>query len=326
MTTATQILDTEPSPAVAPLAECTDARPISAAVRLRDYSELVKIRVTTLVVMTTWCGCYLAAVRSGVSSVSWMVLHALIGVGITKAGTAALNEVMERDVDARMRRTAIRPLVTGHMSMMQGLIAGLIMMFGGWIYLAVTTNWLAAVLTIATSLAYLLAYTPLKRVHPICTFLGAFPGAMPPVVGWVAVRGRLEWPAFILFAVVFFWQFPHFYSIAWLYREDYQRAGIRMLPVVEPDGRSTAREIMAYLIALMLTTLAAAASGMAGQAYLLGSVALGLGYFWYGWRLATGKWDTRPAESKRRARNLLQASVLYLPLLMALMMLNAKVY
>lgn len=326
MTTATQILDPESSVATASVDVAAEPRRNSAAVRFRDCCELIKIRVTTLVVMTAWCGCYLAAVRSGVSSISWTVFHALLGVGLAKAGTAALNEVMERDVDARMRRTAIRPLVTGHMSKAQGLIAGLTMMIGGWIYLGLATNWLAAALTAATSLAYLLAYTPLKRVHPICTFIGAFPGAMPPVVGWVAVRGRLEWQAFLLFAIVFFWQFPHFYSIAWLYREDYQRAGIRMLPVAEPDGRSTSREIIAYHVALLLTTVAAAAGGMAGRAYLLGAIALGLGFFWFGWRLAAGQWEMRPAESKRRARNLLQASVLYLPLLMALMMLNAMGY
>jgi protoheme IX farnesyltransferase len=165
----------------------------------------------------------------------------------------------------------------------------------------------------------------MKQVHPVCTFIGAFPGAMPPLLGWTAARGRLDWQAFVLFAIVFFWQFPHFHSIAWLYREDYERAGIRMLPVVESDGRSTVREIIGYLCALLMTTVAAAAAGIAGRVYLGGALLLGLGFFWFGWRLSAGNLPPQASESRRRARHLLQASVIYLPLLLALLILNATV-
>ena len=297
----------------------------SFALLLRDYSELVKARVTTLIVMTTWCGFYMGAAKAGVSSVSWTLLHALLGVGLAAGGTAALNEAFERDLDARMHRTAARPLVTGRMSMAQGVTLGLAMVLGSSLYLALTTNWLAAALTFATSAVYLLAYTPMKQVHPVCTFIGAFPGAMPPLLGWAAARGRLDGQAFILFAIVFFWQFPHFHSIAWLYRDDYERAGIRMLPVVESDGRSTGREILGYLGALLLTTMAAAAAGIAGRIYLAGALLLGIGFFWFGWRLAASNLPPQTAESRRRARHLLQASVIYLPLLLALLILNAAV-
>lgn len=297
----------------------------SFSLLVRDYSELVKARVTALIMMTAWCGFYFGALKSGAHWFSWPLLHAVVGVGLAAAGTAALNEVMERDLDGRMRRTAIRPLVTGRMSLAHGIIAGTALVLGGVVYLWLAANGLAAVLTLATSLVYLGAYTPLKRVHPICTFVGAFPGAMPPVLGWAAVRGRLDAEALVLFAILFFWQFPHFHSIAWLYREDYERADIRMLPVVEADGRSTARAIVLYLAALLPTTLAPAWLHMAGSIYLAGAALLGVVFFWFGWRLAARRLPPQKAESKQLARHLLQASVLYLPLLFALMMLNARV-
>jgi protoheme IX farnesyltransferase len=278
-----------------------------------------------LILMTAWCGFYLGAAKSGIHALSWALFHALLGIGLAAGGTAALNEAMEHDLDGRMRRTARRPLVTGRLSLAHGVSVGLSMVVGGSIYLGLLANGLVAGLTFATSAVYLLAYTPLKRVDPICTFVGAFPGAMPPVLGWVAVRGRLDWEALVLFGIVFFWQFPHFHSIAWLYREDYERAGIRMLPVVDADGRSTAREIVIYLSALLLTTLAAGVLGMAGRVYLLGAIVLGIGFFWFGWRLVAGQLPPGKAESRRLARHLLQASVMYLPALFALMMLNATI-
>jgi protoheme IX farnesyltransferase len=291
---------------------------------LRDYSELVKARVTTLIVITTWCGFYLGAAKAGGSSISWTLFHALAGVGLAAGGTAALNEAMERDLDARMRRTAARPLVTGRMSLAHGVTLGLAMVLGGSLYLALATNWLASGLTFATSAVYLLAYTPMKRIHPVCTFIGAFPGAMPPILGWAAARGRVDGPALILFAIVFFWQFPHFHSIAWLYREDYERAGIRMLPVVDGDGRSTRREILICLGALLLAVVAAACAGMAGRIYLIGALLLTAGFFWFGGRLAVGA-PSHGGESRRRARHLLQASVIYLPLMFVLLILNTTV-
>lgn len=291
---------------------------------LRDYSELTKFRVTSLIVMTSWAGFYFGATRSGTSCLSWTLFHALLGIGLVSGGTAALNEVLERDLDARMRRTQMRPLVTGRMGLGHGLAAGLIMVVGGVEYLAFTTNLLTAFLTAATAATYLGAYTPLKRVHPLCTFVGAFPGAMPPVLGWTAIRGKLDWEALVLFAIVFFWQFPHFHSIAWLYREDYERASIRMLPVVQPDGHSTARAMVLYSAALLLVTVAPALMGMAGSWYLAGAMILGIGFFWTAVRLLRINMPATATQSKRYARNVLQASVFYLPLLFALMMIDAN--
>jgi len=294
------------------------------AARARDYSELVKARVTMLIMVTAWCGFYFGALKSGTGWMNWSLIHAVFGVGMAAGGTAALNEVMERDLDGRMRRTSRRPLVTGHMSLRHGLAVGVALVLGGSLYLALCANWLSALLTLATSVVYLAAYTPLKRVHPICTFVGAFPGAMPPVLGWTAIRGRLDVETLVLFAIVFLWQFPHFHSIAWLYWEDYDRAQIRMLPVVEPDGRSTARQIVVYLAALLPATIAPAWFAMAGKVYLAGALVLGVAFFWFGWRLAASGLAPQKAESRKLARHLLQASVLYLPLLFALMMLNAR--
>ena len=288
----------------------------------RDYSVLVKARVTTLIVMTAWAGAYFAAAKSGLPLLSWMLLHALVGIGLVSGGTAAINEVLERDVDALMRRTAQRPLVTGSMGLLHASIIAFGMTIGGVLYLGITTNWLTATLTALTSFSYLVVYTPMKRVHPICTFLGAFPGAMPPVLGWTAIRGHLDPEALVLFAILFFWQFPHFHSIAWLYREDYQNARIRMLPVVESDGRSTAFAIVLYASALVPVSLAPALIGMAGWTYFAGALLLGLGMFWFSLRMWTMKLRPSAPQSKLRARHVLQASVIYLPLLFALMMLN----
>ena len=288
----------------------------------RDYAELIKLRVTTLIVMTAWCGYYFGALKSGVSSLSWGLLHALLGIALVSGGTAALNEVLEWDIDGRMRRTAQRPLPAGRMSLLHATIVGVLMTIGGALYLGLALNPLTGCLSLATSVVYLAAYTPLKKVHPICTFVGAFPGAMPGVLGWTAARGRLEWGALVMFAIVFFWQFPHFFSIAWLYREDYEEGGIRMLPVVEPDGKSTARQILLYSVGLIPISLLPTFLGMSGKLYLLGALLMGSALFYFGARLATLQMEPNTARSKQRARHLLQATVFYLPLLFALMMLN----
>jgi heme o synthase len=294
-----------------------------AAAIARDYSELIKARVTTLIIMTAWCGCYFAALKTGVSSLSWTLLHALLGIGLVSAGTAAMNEVVERDLDAKMRRTAIRPLVTRSMSVLHASLASLLMIVGGTLYLGLATNWLTAGLTFATSAVYLLAYTPLKKVAPICTFVGAFPGAMPPLLGWTAFRGKIDAEGLVLFAILFFWQFPHFHSIALLYREDYERAGIRMLPVVEKDGRSTARAILMYAVALVPVSLAPALLGMSGRVYFAGALALGLALLYVSSRIWTKGLSPATPQGKLLARQLLQATVFYLPLLFALMMIDA---
>ena len=290
---------------------------------VRDYAELTKLRVTTLVVMTAWCGYYFGAIRAGVSSFSWGLFHTLLGVGLVAGGTAALNEVMESDVDRHMRRTAGRPLPTGRMSTRRALVSGVAMALGGVLYLSLALNPLTGLLSVATAAVYLGAYTPLKKIHPICTFVGAFPGAMPGVLGWTAARGRLEWGALAMFAIVFFWQFPHFFSIAWLYREDYAAGKIRMLPVVEVDGRSTARQIIFYSVALIPVTLVPTFLGMAGMFYAACAVLLGLAMLYFAVRLAHLKAPITAAISKQRARQLLQATVFYLPILFLAMMLNS---
>ncbi|MGH9546017.1 MAG: heme o synthase [Terriglobales bacterium] len=291
---------------------------------VRDYKELTKLRVTTLIIMTAWCGYYFGALKSGVSSLSWGLFHALLGIGLVSGGTAALNEVMEWKTDGRMRRTAQRPIPAGRFSLLHATLVGTFMTFGGALYLGLVLNPLTAWLALATSAVYLGAYTPLKKVHPICTFVGAFPGAMPGVLGWTAARGQLEWGALVMFAIVFFWQFPHFFSIAWLYRQDYEDGGIRMLPVVEPDGKSTARQILLYSVALIPISLLPTFLGMSGKLYLVAALVLGVALLYFGWRLASLKVASSNARSKQRARQLLQATVFYLPLLFALMMLNPK--
>ena len=290
---------------------------------LHDYAELMKLRVTTLIVMTAWCGYYFGAQKAGVSSLTWGLFHALLGIGLVSSGTAALNEVMERDVDSKMRRTAQRPLPAGRMTLRHAMVAGLVAAVGGSIYLAIFTNPLTGLLTLLTSVVYLAAYTPLKKVSPICTFVGAFPGAMPGVLGWTAARGRLEWGTWILFAILFVWQFPHFFSIAWLYREDYASGGIRMLPVVEEDGRSTAHRILAYSLILIPLSLLPGVFGMAGRVYMVGALILGVSLFYFGARLAFLKLPINSPRSKMLARHVLQATVIYLPLLFALMMGNS---
>ena len=291
---------------------------------LRDYSELIKLRVTSLIVLSAWAGAFFAAPRTGVPELSWAILHACIGISLIAAGSAALNEVFEKDVDALMRRTAHRPLPAKRMGIMHAATVSGVLVFGGALYLAIYCNLLTGCLALATAIVYLAAYTPLKRVSPVCTFVGAFPGAMPPLLGWTAIRGRIEIEGLILFAIVFFWQFPHFYSIAWLYREDYQRANIRMLPVVEATGKATSREIVLYSIALLPASFAPTLLHMSGWLYFAGAIVLGAAFLYYGVRLANFKQPLTSGHSKRRARQLLLASVFYLPLLFALMTLNSK--
>ena len=205
------------------------------------------------------------------------------------------------------------------------MVVALVMMIGGAGYLGMLTNWLTAALAVLMSFSYLMAYTPLKKIHPICTSIGAFPGAMPPVLGWTAIRGRLDWEAVVLFAILFFWQFPHFHSIAWLYRDDYENAGIKMLPVVERDGQSTARAIVAYAILLFPVTLAPKFLHFAGWIYFAAAILLGGFMFWASLRMLTMKLAPSSPHSKKYARQLLLASVTYLPLLFTVMMLDRTI-
>jgi heme o synthase len=290
---------------------------------LRDYAELTKARITTLIVLTAWCGYFFGAHRAGVSSWSLGLFQALLGVALVSSGTAALNEVLEAKVDARMRRTAQRPLPAGRMSRTHAAAVGLALTLGGSLYLAAYANLLTGLLVFLTALVYLAAYTPLKRVSPVCTFVGAFPGAMPVALGWTAVRGRIETETLILFAIMFVWQFPHFLSIAWLYREDYEQGEIRMLPVVESNGKSTVWRVLAYSAALIPLSMLPAAIGMAGRTYLAGAVLLGAMLFRVSLGMAMAQLPATAAASKPPARRLLRATILYLPALFALMMATA---
>jgi len=292
--------------------------------QFRDYAELIKLRVTTLIVTTAWCGYFFAARHAGVSPLSWGLFQALLGIALVSSGTAALNQAMECDIDRRMRRTSSRPLPAGRMSMLHACAVGLLLTLGGSAYLWFFTNPLTGILTFLTSAVYLAAYTPLKQVSPLCTLVGALPGAMPGVLGWTAVRGQFTLGTLVLFAILFFWQFPHFFSIAWLYREDYAAGGVQMLPVVEPDGRSTARQVLIYSLLLIPISLLPSLMGMAGPTYFVAAGALGLGFLFYSSRLACCGLPATSAASKIRARHLLRASVIYLPLLFGFMMASSR--
>lgn len=295
---------------------------VAKASFLSDYAQLFKVRVTALIVVTAWAGYYMAAAKTGISSVSWTLLNALWGIGLTCAGSAALNEVLERRIDARMKRTRNRPLPAGRMDVPTALIAGVAATLVGSVSLALTTNVLTGILAFSTAATYLALYTPLKRISPISTFVGAFPGAMPPLLGWTAMRGQVEPEAVILFLIVFFWQFPHFQAIAWMYRDEYEAAGIKMLPVVDKGGRSVIRQMLSYCSALLPVSLMPALLHMSGRVYLISALLLGVGFLYCVFRLAWTKLPPTSPSSRKLARQLLQASVLYLPLLFALMMLN----
>jgi protoheme IX farnesyltransferase len=290
---------------------------------IADYQELCKVRVTSMVVLTAWAGFYLGSMRSGITSMHWGLLETLSGIALVSFGASALNQVIERRVDAKMVRTAQRPLAAGRFGMLYGLALGLVCFAAGALVLAWFTNPVTVMLTLLTGFIYVAVYTPLKRYTTLATFIGAFPGAMPPLLGWTAARGLIEWPAVALFAILFVWQFPHFMAIAWLYRDDYAKAGIRMLPVVQPDGWSTALEALIYAVLMIPVSAVPFYLHMSGRFYLVAAVLLGLGYLTYTIRFARITRALSAAESRGYARDLLRASVVYLPLLLTAMMLNA---
>ncbi len=290
--------------------------------RVSDTFALFKPRVTSLVVLTAWAGYFMAARKMHIAPMSWELACDLFGVALVASSAATLNQVLEHNADARMLRTKNRPLPAHRMNIVAAAIMGTTVGLTGVALLAVANNLLTAFLAVLTALSYVFVYTPLKSKSPISTFVGAFPGAMPAVLGWTAVTGKLDLGSLALFAIGFLWQFPHFFSIAWLYREDYERAGIRMLPVVKPDGESTIRRILAYGALLIPVSLAPAYLGMSGRIYFAGAIILGFGYLYFGVRLAALRLPATSAQSKKAARHLLQASVIYLPLLFMLMMID----
>ena len=286
--------------------------PLSARERIAAYSELTKPRITFLIVVTAAAGFCLAS-KGGVNYLA--LLSSMLGIALLSAGIATLNQYIERDLDSLMRRTADRPLPSGKLLPGEALWFGVILTVVAEIYLAVLVNPLTALLGLIIIASYLFGYTPLKTRSTFSTLVGAFPGAMPPVVGWTAATGELSLESWILFAILFLWQFPHFLAIAWMYREDYSRAGILMLPVVEPEGRITAQQIVAYTIMLLPVSLLPAALGLSGKLYLGGALILGLLFLYSSARAAF-------SQSRQQARRLLLASVLYLPLLFVLMVFD----
>ena len=294
------------------------------ATLIHDFRELFKVRVTGMVVVTGWAGFYLGSMQSGISSVQRGLLDTLVGIGLVSAGAGALNQALERSSDALMLRTADRPLPAGRISLWQGIAAGIgALALGAW-WLLLHTNLLTVSLALLTAFTYVAIYTPLKRITTLATFIGAFPGAMGPLLGWTAARGRIEWPGVALFAILFVWQFPHFMSIAWLYRDDYARAGIRMLPVVQPDGWSTVVEALVYAVLMIPVSLAPWRLGVTGAIYAFIAVPLGLVYLAYTIRFAHILRAKSEDESRKLARDLLKVSVIYLPLLFTTLMLCAR--
>ncbi len=291
---------------------------------IADYRELFKDRVTAMVVLTAWAGFYLGSMQSGISSVQQGLLEALVGIGMVSAGSAALNECLERKLDAKMIRTANRPMAAGRISLPHGILLGLGAIVLGTLWLVHSTNLITGTLTLITAFTYVAIYTPLKRRTSVATFIGAFPGAMGPLLGWTAARGRIEWPAVTLFAILFVWQFPHFMAISWLYREDYARAGIRMLPVIQPDGWSTVLEALTYAVLMIPVSLLPVYQHIAGMYYGVTAAVLGLVYLGYTIRFGRITRARSTIESKMYARDLLKVSVIYLPVLLTVLMLNAK--
>ena len=285
-----------------------------AAVRARAaaYVELTKPRITLLVMLTAAAGYFLGAGRT----LNYNgFLHTMAGVGLLSSGIAALNQYMERGLDGRMRRTMMRPLPSGRVTARAALLFGAALTLGAEAYLLLKVNPLSALLGASVVLGYLGLYTPLKTRTSLSTLVGAFPGAVPPLLGWAAATGRVSAEGLVLFAILFVWQFPHFFAIAWMYREDYARAGILMLPVVEPEGRLTGQQIIIWTLLLVPVSLAPAALGLTGAIYFGGALILGALFLW----TSVAAFLTL---SRRNARRVLLASVLYLPFLFGLMVLN----
>jgi heme o synthase len=277
--------------------------------RANAYVALTKPDVSFLVLITTAAGYYMGTR----GPVAWLhMLHAIFGTMLIAAGTAALNHYAERETDRFMRRTAARPLPSGILQPRDALVFGVVLSVAGAADLFVICGALASGLGVVTSLSYLLAYTPLKKKTVWATFVGAFPGAIPPMIGWAAATGSLDRGAWLLFAILFFWQFPHFHAIAWMYREDYARAGILMLPVVDPEGSRTFRQIIVAAAALAGVSLLPAIVGLAGVLYFFGALVTSLAM------LQVCLWAAS-ARTNVRAKWLMHATVLHIPVLLGLM-------
>ena len=284
----------------------------SSLSRSMGYVSLTKPDVSFLVVITTLAGYALGTV----GPLDWRrMAHTVLATTLVAAGTSALNHYLERNSDGRMRRTASRPLPTGVLAPAEALWFGATLVLIGVVDLLLATNALAAILAVATSVMYLGIYTPLKTRTTWCTAVGAIPGAVPPLIGWAAARGTLDAGAWVLFGILFLWQFPHFHAIAWMYREDYSRAGILMLPVVDPEGRATFSQILLTAAVLVPFSLLGAVVGLAGPAYFFGALVLGL------LLVEVCVWAAAN-RTNARAKWLMHATVIHLPLLLGLMILD----
>ena len=285
---------------------------VGTRTRLADFLELTKPRITALVVMTAWVGYFVASPGDlGVAR----LLHVLLGTALTCAGTSALNQVQERDADARMRRTRNRPLPAGRLQPGEALWFAVGLAVAGLLELALFVNLLAALVAGLTLATYVFAYTPLKRRTWLATTVGAFPGALPPVIGWAAARGSLDLGAAALFLIQFIWQLPHFYAIAWMYRDDYARAGFPLLAVVDPDGSLTGRQVAGWTAVLLPASLVPVLLGAAGALYGVAALVLGAGLLGLGMRLAA-------RHEPERARRVFHGSILYLPCLFGCLVLD----
>jgi protoheme IX farnesyltransferase len=280
--------------------------------RLSDFVALAKPRLNVLVVATSAAGYYLAT--PGTPEPLRMIA-AVAGTALVAGGAAVLNQLYERDTDALMERTRTRPLADRRLTPLDAWVFGLALAGAGLLLLSTVSGKVAALLALSTIVVYLVVYTPLKRRSSLSTLVGAVPGALPPLIGWAASTGSVSAGGWSLFAIVFLWQIPHFMAIAWLYRDDYRRAGFPMLPVVEPDGRRTGRQAVVYAAALLPVSLAPSMVGVSGQLYFWLAIALGLGLVALAARFAARRSD-------RSARALFYGSITYLPLLWAAMVLD----
>ncbi len=280
--------------------------------RSADFVELTKPRLTALVLVTTFAGFYLA---SPAAPDLWLLVRTLLGTALVAGGAAVLNQYLERDVDALMSRTRCRPLPTGRVTPHEALAFGVLLCVIGLMLLAVGVGLLASLLAAVSVTSYLFCYTPMKRRTSLCTLVGGIPGGLPPLIGWAAARGSVGVEAWSLFTILFLWQQPHFLAIAWLYRDDYVRAGLPMLPVVDDDGASTGRQALLYALALVPVSLLPVLQRQATPPYVVGALALGIAFCVCGAALANQR--SRPI-----ARRLFVASLIYLPALLACWMLN----
>ena len=288
------------------------ALPKTRATGLSDYLALTKPRLNFLVVATSAAGYYLGA-TTGIDAAA--IAAAVAGTTLVAAGAAVLNQLYERDTDALMRRTQMRPLPAGRIAPGDARVFGVALSAAGLALLAARANWLSAALALATLLTYLAIYTPLKRRTPLSTIVGAVPGALPALIGWAASHGSIDRSGAALFAIVFCWQLPHFMAIAWLYREDYAKAGFPMLPVVDPEGRRAGKQAVYWALLMVLASLEPAFSGLAGNIYLAVAVVFGIALFGLSLRFAADR-------NEATARALFYGSITYLPLLWIAMVAN----